>query len=62
MVRQKSLINPNFEQFEAQNDLFLTIFAQNQTNFRMTRIQKFQLQLYYTNHISTKEMEKNNNF
>ena len=43
MIRQKSFINPNFEQFEAQNDLFLTIFGQNQTNFRMTRIQKFQL-------------------
>ena len=57
MVRKKSLINPNFEQFEAQNDLFLTIFGQNQTNFRMTKNQKISTSKY-TNHISTKEMEK----
>ena len=39
-------INPNFEPFEAQNDLFLTISGQNQANLRMTRNQQFQLQLY----------------
>ena len=37
---------PNFEQFEAPNDLFLTVFVQNQANLRMLRNQKFQLQLY----------------
>ena len=42
----KSSINPYFEPFEAQNDLFLTIFGQNQANLRMVRNQKFKLQLY----------------
>ena len=46
IIRQKSSINPNFEPFEAPNDLFLTIFGQNQANLRMVRNQKFQLQLY----------------
>ena len=46
IIRQQSLINPNFEPFEAQNDLFLTIFGQNQANLRMIKNQKFQLQLY----------------
>ena len=36
IIRQISLINPDFELFKAQNVLFLTIFGQNQTNLRMT--------------------------
>ena len=44
--RPKSSRNPDFEPFEAKNDLFLTIFGQNQANLRMARNQKFQLQLY----------------
>ena len=57
IIRQKSSINPNFEHFEAQNDVFLTIFFyQNQANLRMTKIEKFELELY--NHILSKEMNK----
>ena len=37
---------PDCEPFEGQNDLFLTIFGQNQANQRMERNQKFQLPLY----------------
>ena len=32
-LRQKSQINPNFEHFEAQNDLFLTIFWSKSDQF-----------------------------
>ena len=47
IIRQKKrLRNPNFEPFEAQNDLFVTIFGQNQANLRMERNQKFQIQSY----------------
>ena len=40
-IHAKSWINTNFEPFEAQSDLFLTIFGQNQANLRMVRNQKF---------------------
>ena len=41
---QKNSKNPNVEPVEAQNDLFLTMFGQNQANLRMERYQKFQIQ------------------
>ena len=40
-VRGKyDIIDRKFESFETQNDLFLTIFGQNQANLRMARNQK----------------------
>ena len=48
-------VRPNFEQFEAESDLLLTIFCSKSDCLRPeTKNFKFN----YTNHISTKEMDK----
>ena len=52
-ILAKSSINLNFESFDVQNDLFSTIFGQNQANLRMARTQNFNFN--YTNYISSKE-------
>ena len=53
----KSSINPNFDPFEAQNNLFLTIFGQNQTNLRMAESSTILTTFEYKRKLSKQHLE-----